>query len=147
MHLSAKPDTIVQLLEPCVAEFLEAEYLRDKAGVRDALFGHVPKGAKPKGPWGGGEGKIDMFALARLMIVGFIVLTVIYVCLSLYSRAVRRGKLRREWQEGAQEQTLEEFLDEGLEEYDNSLRRKMILSVYVIPVILVSLVIYLTNFA
>lgn len=60
---------------------------------------------------------------------------------------VRRGKLRREWQEGAQEQTLEEFLDEGLEEYDNSPRRKMILSVYVIPVILVSLVIYLTNFA
>jgi len=88
-----------------------------------------------------------MFALARLMVVGFIVLTVIYVCLSLYSRAVRKGKLRREWQEGAQEQTLDEFLDEGLEEYDNSLRRKLILSVYVIPVILVSLVIYLTNFA
>ena len=73
----AKPDTIVPLLEgqlavlapkdirqlfydryaqqsepkkAYVAEFLEAEYLRDKAGVRDALFGHVPKGAKPKGP-------------------------------------------------------------------------------------------------
>lgn len=88
-----------------------------------------------------------MFALVRLMFVGFIVLTVIYVCLSLYSRAVRKGKLRREWQEGAQEQTLDEFLDEGLEDYDNSLRRKLILSVYVIPVILVSVVIYLTNFA
>lgn len=88
-----------------------------------------------------------MFALARLMVVGFIVLSVIYVCLSLYSRAVRKGKLRREWQEGTQEQTLDEFLEEGLEEYDNSLRRKLILSVYVIPVILVSLVIYLTNFA
>lgn len=53
-----------------VAEFLEREYLGDKAGVRDALFGHVPevvvpplprrrkgpppvpKDAKPKGPWG-----------------------------------------------------------------------------------------------
>lgn len=88
-----------------------------------------------------------MFALARLMVVGFVVLTVIYVCLSLYSRAVRKGKLRQEWQDGPQEQTLDEFLDEGLEDYDSSLRRKLILSVYVIPVILVSVVIYLTNFA
>jgi len=88
-----------------------------------------------------------MAALVRLMVVGFIVLTVIYVCLSLYSRAVRKGKLRAEWQEGPQNQTLDEFLDEGLEEYDKSLRRKLILSVYVIPVILVSVVIYLTNFA
>ena len=39
------------------------------------------------------------------------------------------------------------FLDEGLEDYDKSLRRKLILSVYVIPVILVSVIIYLTNFA
>ena len=88
-----------------------------------------------------------MASLARLMIVGFIVLTVIYVCLSLYSRAVRKGKLRREWHEGPQDVSLEAFLEEGLEEYDKSLRRKLILSVYVIPVILVSVVIYLTNFA
>ena len=47
-----------------------------------------------------------MFALARLMVVGFVVLTVIYVCLSLYSRAVRKGKLRAQWHEGPQEQTL-----------------------------------------
>ncbi len=88
-----------------------------------------------------------MAALARLMVVGFVVLSVIYVCLSLYSRAVRKGKLRAEWNEGPQEQSLDEFLDEGLVEYDKSLRRKLILSVYVIPVILVSVVIYLTNFA
>ncbi|WP_299026007.1 hypothetical protein [uncultured Sulfitobacter sp.] len=88
-----------------------------------------------------------MAALARLMVIGFIVLTVIYVCLSLYSRAVRKGKLRAEWHEGPQDQPLEAFLEEGLEDYDKSLRRKLILSVYVIPVILVSVVIYLTNFA
>jgi len=88
-----------------------------------------------------------MFALARLMVVGFILLSVIYVCLSLYSRAVRKGKLRAEWREDGQGQTLDAFLDEGLEDYDKSLRRKLILSVYVIPVILVSVIIYLTNFA
>ncbi|KIN74183.1 hypothetical protein [Sulfitobacter guttiformis] len=88
-----------------------------------------------------------MAALARLMFVGFIVLSVIYVCLSLYSRAVRKGKLRAEWLEGGQEGSLDAFLEQGLEDYDKSLRRKLILSVYVIPVILVSVVVYLTNFA
>jgi len=88
-----------------------------------------------------------VFALARLMLVGFIVLSVVYICLSLYSRAVRKGKLRAEWEEDSQGQTLDAFLDQGLEEYDRSLRRKLILSVYVIPVILVSVIIYLTNFA
>lgn len=88
-----------------------------------------------------------MAALARLMVVGFIVLTVIYVCLSLYSRAVRKGKLRAQWHEGPQDQPIDAFVQEGLKEYDKSLRRKLILSVYVIPVILVSVIIYLTNFA
>jgi hypothetical protein len=88
-----------------------------------------------------------MAALVRLTIVGFIVLTVIYVCLSLYSRAVRKGKLRAEWFEGPQDQPVEEFLEEGLKEYDKSLKRRLILSVYVVPVILVSVIVYLTNFA
>ncbi|MGB5863587.1 MAG: hypothetical protein WBG95_04750 [Sulfitobacter sp.] len=88
-----------------------------------------------------------MAALVRLMVVGFIVLTAIYLCLSLYSRAVRKGKLQLEWHEGSQDQTQDAFVQEGLAEYDKSLRRKLILSVYVIPIILVSVVIYLTNFA
>lgn len=87
-----------------------------------------------------------MFALARLVVIGFFVLTVIYICLSLWSRAVRRGKLNAEWQEGGQEGSYEAFMDEGLRDYDRSLRRKLILGVYVIPVIIVSVIIYLTNF-
>ena len=38
------------------------------------------------------------------------------------------------------------FIDAGLKEYDGSLRRKLILGVYIIPVSLVILIIYLTNF-
>ena len=37
-------------------------------------------------------------------------------------------------------------MDDGLRDYDRSLRRKLILGVYVIPVIIVSVIIYLTNF-
>ena len=43
-----------------------------------------------------------MVALARLMVIGFVVLTVIYVSLSLYSRSVRRSKLKTWWEEEGQ---------------------------------------------
>lgn len=92
-----------------------------------------------------------MFALLRLIGVGFVVLTIIYIALSLYSRSVRKGKLRAEWREQAQagvaEHSEEAFVDIGMIEYDNSLRRKLILGVYVVPTILVGVIIYLTNFA
>lgn len=87
-----------------------------------------------------------MIALARLLVIGFIVLTVIYVCLSFYSRAVRRGKLEAEWHEEEQNVDKETFVREGLEDYDSSLRRKLILGVYVVPVVTVGVIIYLTNF-
>jgi hypothetical protein len=92
-----------------------------------------------------------MFALLRLIGVGFVVLTIIYIALSLYSRSVRKGKLRAEWREqalaGVAEQSEEAFVDIGMIEYDNSLRRKLILGVYVVPTVLVGAIIYLTNFA
>jgi len=86
-----------------------------------------------------------MFAFARLLFVGFIVLTVIYVCLSFYSRAVRRGKLRAQWHEGPQDTDKETFVDEGLADYDSSLKRKLILGVYVVPLVTMGIIIYLTN--
>lgn len=87
-----------------------------------------------------------MLALARLLVFGFLVLSVIYVCLSLYSRSVRRGKLEAEWDEEIKEGDRDAFVREGLEDYDGSLRRKLILGVYVIPICLISFIIYATNF-
>ena len=87
-----------------------------------------------------------MFAMARLFVIGFVVLTIVYVSLSFYSRAVRRDKLRKEWDEEIGTGDREAFVAEGLRDYDGSLRRKLILGVYVVPVCLVALIIYLVNF-
>ncbi len=87
-----------------------------------------------------------MFALARLTVIGFIVLTVIYVALSLYSRAVRRGKLETWWLEEGKPGPLEDYVQKGLKDYDGSLRRKLILGVYIVPVTVVAVIIYFTNF-
>ena len=88
-----------------------------------------------------------MFALARILLIVFAVLTVIYFSVSLYSRAVRRDKLEAEWDENEGPGTRKAFVEEGLREYDGSLRRKLILGVYVVPTFLVALIIYLTNYA
>ena len=93
-----------------------------------------------------------MFGLVRLFFMGFIVLTVIYVCLSFYFRAQRRSKLEAQWNlEGLDDQNIrgdqDDYVQKGLEEYDGSVRRKLILGVYVIPTVLIAVIIYLTNFA
>jgi uncharacterized membrane protein len=88
-----------------------------------------------------------MLALARLVVMGFVVLTVIFVCLSFYSRAVRRGKLRKKWEDGPRKVDRETFVRRGLERYDDSIRRKLIWGVYIVPVVLISVIIYLTNFS
>ena len=87
-----------------------------------------------------------MFALARLLVIGFLVLSVVYICLSLYSRAVRRDKLEKEWDEEIQQGDRDAFVETGLREYDGSLRRKLILGVYIVPLTVISVIIYLTNF-
>lgn len=87
-----------------------------------------------------------MLALARLLGIGLVVLTVIYFSLSLYSRRVRRDKLEREWDEEIGTGDREAFVRAGLKQYDGSLRRKLILGVYIVPLSLMMLIIYLTNF-
>jgi hypothetical protein len=87
-----------------------------------------------------------MIALARLVIIGLIVLTVIYFSLSVYSRSVRRGKLKAEWDREGMTGDRDTFIREGMEAYENSLRAKLIWGVYVVPIVLVAVIIYLTNF-
>ena len=87
-----------------------------------------------------------VLALARLILIGGIFLTLIYVALSIWSRSVRASKLRREWEDTGRPGNRDAFVEQGLRDYDGSLRRKLILGVYVIPVTVVSVIIYLTNF-
>ncbi len=88
-------------------------------------------------------------ALIRLMIFGFLAMTIIYVAISVYSRSVRREKLENRWAEKHpdldDEDARDTYINEGMERYNNGIRPKLILSVYVIPTILVVLVLVFTN--
>jgi len=87
-----------------------------------------------------------MFGWIRLGAMGLVALTVVYLCVSWFSKSVRREKLEVEFDAGGIDGTRADFVKQGLKDYDGSLRRKLILGVYVVPIIVVGSVIYLTNF-
>lgn len=88
-----------------------------------------------------------MLAMLRLMFVLLIVLTVIYVVVSIYSRRVRRAKLAARWdQKDILTVDREIFIERGLKRYDNSIRRKLILGVYVVPLGAIAILVYVSNF-
>lgn len=85
-----------------------------------------------------------MFAMLRLAAMCLVVLTVVFVCVSLYSRAVRKDKLEAEWDE-TRDGDRDAFVQKGLDAYAGSFRRKLIFGVYVVPIVILVCVIYFTN--
>lgn len=83
--------------------------------------------------------------IIRLFMMLFFFLTVVYLCLSLYSRSVRKDKLEEEWFQEGRPGSKEAFIKAGLEEYNGSLRKKLLLGVYVIPFSLIVIIIYVQN--
>jgi Ca2+/Na+ antiporter len=82
----------------------------------------------------------------RLALVGFVVLTLVYWLVSVYSRSVRREALEKEWDAGPQDIDRATYVAEGLREYQHGLRRQLILLVYIVPAIVVPVLIYILNF-
>lgn len=85
-------------------------------------------------------------ALLRLLIPLLIVLSVIYVAVSIYSRGKRRSKLRAHWDRKGMTGDREAFVQRGLAKYDRSFRRKLILGVYIVPFAVIAAIIYFINY-
>jgi len=88
-----------------------------------------------------------MIGPIRLVIFGFIGLTILYFLLSVYSRSLRREELENLWDADQGPGERESFIDEGMLAYEKGLRKKLIWLVYVIPTLAVIAAIYLLNFA
>lgn len=88
--------------------------------------------------------------LVRLIIFGFIAMTIAYFMISIYSRSVRREKLENSWAEAHPESddmsARAAFVKAGLAEYESGIRPKLILLVYVVPIILVAAIHILTTY-
>ncbi len=88
-------------------------------------------------------------AFFRLVFFGYLALALLYYCISLYSRSVRREKLEKEWEETAPADATPDmrasFIASGMAVYESGLRKKLILLVFIIPPLVVGTIIYLIN--
>ena len=91
-----------------------------------------------------------MAGLLRLVVFGFLALSVVYLTVWVYSRSVRREKLEKRWAadhpEGGDEAARNAYIEKGMQDYLSGIRPKLIMLVYVVPVLAALALIYLINF-
>ena len=91
-----------------------------------------------------------MIGLIRAAVFGFVGLSVIYAVVSIYSRSVRRERLEKEWdtdpaREGLSPAERDAYIEAGMKDYQNGLRRKLIVLVYIVPTLAFAVVVYVVN--
>ncbi|WP_430465073.1 hypothetical protein [Tabrizicola sp.] len=91
-----------------------------------------------------------MIGLLRAGLLAFVLLTVVYLLVSIYSRSVRKERLEKEWDSnpdnlGAETSARDAYIRAGMEAYRHSLRRKLIVLVYIIPMAVVLATAYAVN--
>lgn len=81
----------------------------------------------------------------RLVVFGFIFLSVVYLLVSIYSRSIRREKLEDEWDEEIKQGDRDAFIAEGMKDYEGSLRKKLILLIFIVPICVVAALFMIVN--
>jgi hypothetical protein len=83
------------------------------------------------------------------MVVGFFVLSIAYVLVAAYERSRKRQSLETDFDTGmaggAEAETREAFIAEGLADYAVSLKRRLLLLIYIIPMTAVAVTAYVVN--
>ena len=88
-----------------------------------------------------------MLGAIRIIVIVLVVLTVVYVCLSLYIRSLRQKKLQMEWEQQHKVDDCEHYVRSELDKGESAIRRKLLFFVYFIPLCVIIAFIYFTNFA
>ena len=83
--------------------------------------------------------------MLRSLILWIVVLPVVHWLVAVYSRSVRREALERDYDDGGETGTREEFIARGMAEYEHSLRRKILVLVYILPILAVVVIAWAVN--
>lgn len=87
-----------------------------------------------------------MIGIVRLVVFGFVALTVLYFLISIYSRSVRREGLEKTFDAGGVEGARDAYIEAGMRAYEHGLRRRLLWLVYILPTAIVAATIYFVNF-
>lgn len=82
----------------------------------------------------------------RLAVIGFILLSAVYWMVWVYSRSVRRERLEKRFDAGGVEGDRDAYINAGMAQYRAGLRQRLILLVYIVPVITTLVTVYLVNY-
>lgn len=83
----------------------------------------------------------------RLVFFALIGLTIVYVLVSIYSRSVRRERLEEAFDAGEGQGDRDEFIRQGLAAYDKGLRRKLLLLIYIVPLVAMFVIAAIVNWS
>lgn len=88
-------------------------------------------------------------AFVRLIVFGFLVLSVIYLAVSWYMRSTTLEELEERWAEdhpgGGDSDARAAYIADGMAAYKAGLRPKLVLLVYIIPTIAIAVILFIIN--
>jgi len=88
-----------------------------------------------------------MIIWVRNIIVIIFILSVIYVLLSTSGRLRQRKRLNSEFKAKKIEIPKEDFIAKGMTKYDRSMRPKLFLFIFIIPIIVIGTLIFLAQYS
>jgi len=86
-----------------------------------------------------------MIIWVRNIVLILFVLTIIYLALSTVSRLRQRQKLKVDYKTANTETPQEDFIAKGMQKYERSLKPKLFVGVYLFPLAVILLLVYLAQ--
>lgn len=82
----------------------------------------------------------------RLAVVGYVVLTIVYVIMKIYLRSVRREALEKQFDAGGIDGDRDRFVEDGMQRYHKGLNNTLLWLIYIIPTAAFAVTVYVLNF-
>ena len=83
-----------------------------------------------------------MIGVIRWAVLLFLLLTVVYAILTFTNRSKQRDHLKDEYSQSDKSIELDEYMDHGMSKYNRSLKGKLVLGVYLFPLIVFCTLVY-----
>ena len=81
----------------------------------------------------------------RLILMALVLLTVVYLLVSIYSRSVRRERLEKSFDAGGVEGDRDAYIADGMQHYERGLRKRLIWLVIILPLMAMAVTVYFVN--
>ena len=88
-----------------------------------------------------------MIIWVRNIVIILFILTLIYLALSSVSRFRHRRKLLTDYKAAHAETAQDEFIAKGMQKYERSMKPKLFIGVYLFPLAVMLLLIYLAQYS